>query len=84
MISRFKVTHHAGVNQLNVKTASPQTRNACWLTQIVMGRENKLMYSEHTVPNLEYFHKAEENHDDENSILFPQCKPLTLSFPAKK
>ena len=59
-----------------------QTRNMCLPTKIVMGRENKLMCSEQIVPKLDYFRKAEKNHDDVNSILFPQHKQLMLSIPA--
>ena len=46
MMRSFKMTHHTGVNPLIGKTASPQTRNACWPTQIVMGLENKRMHAE--------------------------------------
>ena len=84
MIRGFKMIHHAGVNPLSGKIISPQTRNVCWPTQIVMGRENKKMYAEHIVPKLEHFRNAEIAHDDGNSVLFPQCKPITLTLPTDK
>ena len=84
MIRGFKMIHHTGINPLNGKTISPQTRNVCWPTQIVMGRENKLMCSEQIVPKLEYFRSAEVQHSDGNSLLFPQYKPIQLSLPTDK
>ena len=60
MIREFKMTHHTSINELNGKTTSLQTINACWSTQIIIGRENKLMFLEHIVPKLECFRKAEE------------------------
>ena len=46
MIRGFKMIHHTGVNPLNGKTVSPQTRNICWPTQIDIGRENKQIHAE--------------------------------------
>ena len=39
------------------------------------------MCAEKIVPKLESFRKAEIEHEDGKSTLFPQCKLLTLSLP---
>ena len=39
------------------------------------------MCAKKIVPKLESFRKAEIEHEDGKSALFPQCKPLTLSLP---
>lgn len=84
MIRGFKMIHYTGINPLSGKIISPQIRNTCWPTQIVMGRETKKMHSEHIVLKLEHFRNAEMSYDDGNSVLFPQYEPIILILPAEK
>ena len=78
MIHGVKMIHHKGINPLNGKIIAPQSQNICSPTKIVMGRETKKMHKEHIVPKFEHFHGAEIMHNNGQSLLFPQHKPMKL------
>ena len=71
IIQELKMIHNMCINPLNGTSISPQIRNVCQPTQIIMGRKTKKMYKNHIVLKFEVFHGAEIIYNDSNSLLFP-------------